>query len=56
MKKILHFLGIHIMNFKFSTGHNSYYECEICGKRDVKCPVGGYQPIDKSWLNKQNNF
>lgn len=52
--RFVHFFGMHKWNFEFSTGHNEYYECEICGKRDVVYPFdGGYQPIDRDWLNRQ---
>jgi hypothetical protein len=52
--RFVHFFGMHKWNFKFSTGHNKYYECEICGKRNVVYPFnGGYQPIDRDWLNRQ---
>ena len=52
--RFVHFFGMHKWNFEFSTGQNEYYECEICGKRDVIYPFdGGYQPIDRDWLNRR---
>lgn len=50
---IIHSLGFHIWKRDHDTGHNVYYECKMCGKRDVITPTGGYQPIDNEWLNNE---
>jgi hypothetical protein len=49
ISRLFHNIGIHNWKFRFTTGHNRYYECSVCKKRDVVCPQGGYQPIDRNW-------
>ena len=46
-------IGLHKNEFKFGN-HNKYYECVYCGKRKVKVPSNGYQPINKKWLKEQS--
>lgn len=56
IRRFLHYLGFHNWKFIRSTGVNKYFECKICGKRDVVFPFNGcYQPIDRDWLNRQQN-
>lgn len=43
--------SIHKWLFSHGTGHK-YYECKRCGKRALRMMVGGYQPIDRAWLEK----
>jgi len=51
ISRLFHKIGIHNWKFRFTTGHNRYYECSVCKKRYVVCPKGGYQPIDRNFLN-----
>ena len=46
------FLFFHKWETKKDTGINRYQECLRCGKRRiVTYRLGGYQPIDRNWLN-----
>lgn len=54
--RFIHLFKIHKMKLKFITIPNKYYECEICGKRDVTYPFDGcYQPIDINWINRKDD-
>ena len=48
-------IGLH--KWRFSHGKfNRYYECTraCCTKRSVTRGRGGYQPIDRDWLQANN--
>ncbi len=40
---------IHIFKYHHDTGFYIYKQCR-CGKRKVVKPEGGYQPLDRCWL------
>jgi len=43
---------LHSWTIKKDTGMHKYEECVICSKRRITAPLsGGYQPIDKQWLD-----
>lgn len=38
--------------WKYSHGNfNMYYECTKCPRRKIVLGMGGYQPINRDWLN-----
>ena len=39
----------HIYLYSYDTGFYIYKQCR-CGKRKVVRPEGGYQPLDREWL------
>lgn len=47
-------IGLHNWKFSHDTGFNEYYECKRCKKKKDEYPLGGYQPIDRDWLNTCN--
>lgn len=54
IRKVLCRIGLH--GWRFSHGvANCYYKCCACGKRKVVYANGGYQPVDRAWLNQRNS-
>lgn len=40
----------HAWEKAWNTGANTYWRCRRCGSRGIIIPGGGYQPVDRHWL------
>lgn len=51
--RLLHLL-FHSWETAWCTTVTSYQQCRVCGKRRIRQQSGGgYQPVDWSWLRKE---
>jgi len=45
---------LHKWRIDRDTGFTIYKECSKCGKRKIEQGEGGYQPIDRSYLERKD--
>ena len=51
MTKLLCRIGLHGYEEVRNTGFTAYYECRRCGKRKCAQGRGGFQPVNRAWLD-----